>query len=275
MSDKTASPVADLRVLENVPGYRRALQRGYCLEESWREQTYLGLTEKICGIPIGPLTFQAYRQLSYVGSPFLCGQPAFIDDVALFLFRLSPAYDRARAAKERAIGTEPPLLRMFPFLRTWFPNYWPSAEDRGVAAFVQVRREFIEQVRAIDFHKSVRAIRRFVARMLIDRPLGSKRTVSSDPADTSFAADVIHIIATAYGWSEEKIDQLPMPKIFQALRLIQRDKPGCSKRDRAKRHPLAVRFTQKHRKISADAAEWIAGDFARIAAAAASSEPCN
>ena len=247
-----ASPASDLRILDNVPGYRRALQRGYAIEERWREQSYLDLSENICGIPVRPLTWQAYRQLCRIDSPFVCGgRRPEIHDVAFFLFRISPAFERARAAKEKAIADQPGQFQTF--LRRLFRRPNPSATERGAAAFIKVRQEFVEQVRGLDYFQAVRAINRFVDRMLLDRPIGSKGS-RTDPADTSVDADIVHMIAGAYGWTRDYIVNLPMPEIFQALRSIQRDMTGCPKRAKARVHPLAVRFTRKHREISRAAA---------------------
>jgi hypothetical protein len=86
-----------------VPGYDRCRARGFRLEESFREFSYLGAPEFICGVEVGPLTLQAYLQLCAARSPFLVGgRHPFIQDVAVFLFRLSPAYDAAHAAKAEA-----------------------------------------------------------------------------------------------------------------------------------------------------------------------------
>jgi hypothetical protein len=269
----------DLRVLDNVPGYRRTLARAYEVEDSYRERSYLGLSEKICGIPIGPLTLQAFLQFSRIGSPFICGwrRPA-INDVAYFLFRLSPAFERARAAKQKELNLESRkpgkieswLRSRFPnsFLASWLPDN-STPEERAAAAFIKVRREFAEQVRGIDYFAAVRAIDRFVDRMLLDKPIGSKGSLS-DPADTSVPTDIIHLIAGAYGWSRDEILELPMPEVFQALRKIQRDMPGCPKRARAKVHPYATRLTRKHRRISEAAAVAAASPVAAAVSAASS-----
>src|ERR1700730_7053612 len=89
--------------LSAVSGYKRCLARGYKLEESHREYSYLDAPEFICGVEVRPLTLQMYLQLCAARSPFLVGGRApFIQDVGVFLFRLSPAYDLAFAAKREA-----------------------------------------------------------------------------------------------------------------------------------------------------------------------------
>ncbi|MEN3369940.1 MAG: hypothetical protein V7609_2083 [Verrucomicrobiota bacterium] len=236
--------------LHKVPGYTRTRERAFKVEESYREYSYLDLSDKICGIAVGPLTFQVYLQLCRIESPFLCGgRPPFIHDVAFFLFRLSPAYDQAREAKRAAMKPQPRWRRLT-FSFSAFPYFSicsSSPEERGAVAFIEVRRKFIERVRGLNFQKAVRGINRFVDRMLLDKPISSKRkNLSFDPADVSVAGDIIHLIAGAYGWKRDEILQLPMPEVFQALRKIQRDMPGCPKRAHAKVHPIAARLTRKH-----------------------------
>jgi hypothetical protein len=249
--------------LRKVPGYTRARDRAFKIEEAYREYSYLDLSENICGVAVGPLTFQAYLQLCRIESPFLCGGPPFIHDVAFFLFRLSPAYERAREAKRaelnkksREVGKlEALVIRQFPFLRSYFPN--PSSpEERAANAFIKVRQEFIERVRGLDFVAAVRGINRFVDRMLLDKPIAAtkRKQLFSDPEDTSVGADIVHLIASAYGWKRAAIMEMPMPEVFQALRKIQRDMPGCPKRARQRVHPIAARFTRKHCAIAEAAA---------------------
>jgi hypothetical protein len=295
-------------ILSEVPGYDRCLQRGYRLEESFREFSYLDAPEFICGVEVRPLTLQMYLQLCDARSPFLVGGRApFIQDVGVFLFRLSPAYDAAHAAKAeartkvskaatlsyrelRAIARENGLLsadfkgpcdphrfltlkKICAHLRNLRRKNLTSLLEQNVElisrnAFKRVQRRFIANILHLRFATVERAIRRFTARMLFDKPPQSKRkNLSLDPSDTSAAADVIHIIAGAYDWSRDEILRLPMPEVFQALRNIQRDQPKCPKRARAKVHPLATRFTARHRAIANAAAEKLA--------AARESAPCS
>jgi hypothetical protein len=276
-----------------VPGYTRALQRGYRLEDSFREFSYLDAPEFICGVEVGPLTLQAYLQLCAARSPFLVGgRHPFIQDVAVFLFRLSPAFAQAHAAKEEArtkvataatlpyrellrIARENDLLPRFSILH---PRSAILAQTRSAlirlleqnveaiaeSAFTRARRPFIELILFFDFEegfrRAVRSIDRFLDRMLLDQPPWSKsKNPSLDPRDTCFATEVIHMLASAYGWSRDEILALPMPEVFQTIRKIQRDDPRCPERYLAKVHPLANRFTRRHRAIARKAARAAAG----------------
>lgn len=272
--------------LNKVPGYRRALARGFRIEESYREYSYLGAPEFICGVEVGPLTLQAYLQLCAARSPFLVGgRYPFIQDVAVFLFRLSPAYDAAFAAKAAA-RAEIATLRSLPHSRlraiarenglkvggAFVPRLFSAIgrsrrgdrlrqlleqHTEGIArnAFSRVRRQFIDGILQLPFSTAVRAITRFIDRMLLDKPLVSRgRNLSHDPSDTSFANDIVHMIAGAHGASRDEILRTPMPEIFQTLRNIHRDNPNCPKRYRAKVHPFATRFTRRHRALAEAAA---------------------
>jgi hypothetical protein len=267
----------DLRVFANVPGYTRALERAYRLEESYREFTYLDAPEFICGVEVRPLTLQMYLQLCAARSPFLVGgRYPFIQDVAVFLFRLSPAYDQAGAAKAEArtkVSTAARLSRreliriarengLISHSRSFVIRHsslvillQKHTESIAQNAFSQVRREFIDRIITLPFRPAVRAINRFLFRMLLDRPpVGKNKNASIDPSDTSAGGDMIHMLAAAYGWQRAAILQLPMPEVFQSLRNIYRDNPHCSKPLLAKRHPLANRLTRKHRAIARRAA---------------------
>jgi hypothetical protein len=249
-------------LLSAVPGYDRARARGFKLEESFREYSYLGAPEFIRGVEVRPLTLQMYLQLCAARSPFLVGGRApFIQDVAVFLFRLSPAYDQAFAAKREAYNRGENshgwtriftgnrfFIRVSSVLIRGKPRLSP--DELALAAFKRVQREFIDRILQLPFAPTARAIHRFVDRMLLDKPISSSRKSLLDPSDTSSAADIIHLLAGAYHWSRDEILRLPMPEIFQALRNIQRDGQNCPKRARVKVHPFAMRFTRKHLAIA-------------------------
>src|SRR5439155_20425435 len=70
---------------------------------------------------------------------------------------------------------------------------------------------------------TVRPLSRYLDRMLIDKPPGNAGPNSkSKKPDSSFAASAIHQLASAYGWSDELILDLPTPRLFQYMRKIHR-----------------------------------------------------
>jgi len=203
--------------LSQIPGYDRALRRAGALEDSWREFPFLGITDSICGIDVNLLTLRMFIQLCNVRSPFLVGGPIGPGDIAVFLWRLSPQYDGAQRTA-------------------------PPTRAKGRARH-SVRAAFVASIIDLSYGQTRRAINRFLDRMLIDKPAVTDGP--SSPTDVSFAASFIHQVASAYGWSEDTILDLPMPALFQYVREIQRDKAAAAGKSRPKFNPLRSRLTRK------------------------------
>ncbi len=72
------------------PDYRQALDR----EELIRSAAFLGVTELICGVEVMPLTLEHLCRLQCVGSPFVSGGTPLPEDVAVFLWAVSPEYSQ-------------------------------------------------------------------------------------------------------------------------------------------------------------------------------------
>lgn len=84
----------------SIPGYREAVER----EQSAREQTFLGLTEFVCGVEVNPLTPRLFLILEEGESPFVCGGIPDHADVAQFFWIVSIDFVSGRGdlAKEFA-----------------------------------------------------------------------------------------------------------------------------------------------------------------------------
>jgi len=177
--------------LSQIPGYSRACKRADRLEDYWRDFAFLGIDEKLffgCrrSLEVRQLTLRMFIELCAVRSPFIVGGPIRPEHVAQVLWRISRDYE----------------LR--------------SSKPRG-----EIRKAFVASIADISYKGSVRAINRYMDRMLIDKPPHSSRG-NDAKADTSFAAAMIHGLAKSYGWSPDQILDLPMPQLFQYLRNIQR-----------------------------------------------------
>ena len=190
---------------KDIPGYLRAQSRGTRLAESWRELAFLSTIETLCGVQVRQLSLRMFAELCRARSPFLCGGSIGGEDVVLFLWRLSPGFDRLDA-------------------------------DR--------RARFVESVHPLAyerdrFHRSVRSIKRFVNRMLVDKPPSSGG--SNSISDVSFVGAFVHEFASAYGWDEDQILDKPLPQLFQLLRQILRDRNPKLPRF----NPIAARLTRR------------------------------
>ncbi len=179
------------------------------LEDFWRDFAFLGLTcyLRMAGrheVEVRLLTLRMFVQLCAVRSPFLTGGRVGPEHVAQILWRLSPAYD-TRTTDSHA------------------------------------RITFVQSIAGLPFVSAVRAINRFLDRMLIDRPPHQAKQ-SKEKSDTSFAASIIHSLSVNYGWSGEEILDLPIPRIFQYLRRIQREREP----EAALWNPMRDRFLARY-----------------------------
>jgi hypothetical protein len=185
--------------LSQVPGYNRICARADRLEDAWRDRAFIDANDKICGVEVRLITLRMFIELNISRNPFLVGGTVGREHVAAFFWRLSPQYLRPSEYPDTAAGEPTP------------------------------RERFVEMLIAtVPFRRSVRAINRFLNRMLIDKP-PSSGSATDAKADTSFAASAVHQLAAAYGWDEDKILDMPMPRMFQYLRKIHREKdPGLA-----------------------------------------------
>lgn len=175
--------------LTEIPGYKRACERAERIESYRRDFAFLGITETLRffggrSIEVRQLTLRMYIQLCAVRSPFMVGGMIGPEHVAQILWRISPEYD----------------LRL---------------EN------TDARAKFVESIADIPYKSSVRAINRYIDRQLMDRPPAPVKRNDTRP-DTSFAASLIHALSSGYGWSGEEILDLPLARLFQYLRRIQR-----------------------------------------------------
>ena len=167
-----------------IPGYREAVQH----ETTVREASFLSLTETVCGFECLPFTPLHYSMLECSGSPFVRGGVPMPEDVAVFLWCVSPGY----AAQS--------------LFRRW---------------------RFVRRVRLVDYRTSVQAIHDYLDDAFADAP-GVKSGQSSAAANYSGTAAMVDLCAGQYGWTEAAVLRLPFKRLFQYARCIKErhaDKP--------------------------------------------------
>jgi hypothetical protein len=178
-------------------------------------------------LEVRPLSLRMFLQLCAVRSPFLVGGAIRPEHVAQVLWRLSPQYD--------ARNNLPLPLPL---------NLKRADEEVEEEEELSPRQRFIASIAALPFRPAVRAISRFLDRMLIDRP-PSRGGGDGSKADTSFAAALIHTLASAYGWSDDQILDTPMPRLFQYIRKIQREAAAEHGQALPTFNPLRDRLTKR------------------------------
>lgn len=167
--------MADLRDI--VPGYRDALER----EEFRRNAAFLGVSELICGVEVQPLTLEHVCRLQCVGNPFLCGGVPSVEDVAVFLWAVSPQYSP----------------------RSKWRRFW-----------------FIRSIRKLPFIPAVEAIRAYIEEAFEDTIGGEQGGFIK--SDWSGFASLVATLASEFGWTEREIMQMPIKRVWQYARIIQK-----------------------------------------------------
>ena len=110
-----------------IPGLRDAVEQ----ETTVREAAFLSVTETVCGFECLPFTPLHYSMLDCSGSPFVHGGVPMAEDVAVFLWCVSPGFD-------------------------------PSARLR--------RWHFTRRTRGLDYETAVMAIRAYIDDAFADAP---------------------------------------------------------------------------------------------------------
>lgn len=171
--------------LENqVPGLREALDR----EASTRDESFLDLPRLICGFEALPLTPRHLLLLNGVSSPFICGGVPLPEDVALYLWILSPQFLAGQSFRAR----------------------WR-------------RSRFLRRARSIEYIPAVEAIRDHLDDAFMDAPSGEGGTAQPVACLT---ASLVDLFASEYGWPQSETLSTPLARLWQYRRLItRRDNP--------------------------------------------------
>jgi len=161
-----------------IPGYREAVER----ENLIREVAFLDIPEFICGIEVLPLTPRHFLLLDAIGSVFVSGGVPSPEEVARFLWVVSPE---------------------FRTVKTW--------RDR------RVRKRFVKRCRKVLWADACIEIDRYIDDAFQDSP--GHKSGQSGAGDWAWVAVMVDNIASEYHWSERDILNTPVKSLFQYSRL--------------------------------------------------------
>ena len=160
---------------------------GYAQAQAWEASTrsaaFLDVAHSVCGVGVLPLTLGKLGVLIAAQNPFLCGGVVTEKAVTDLLWTASPYF---RLGDVDAYGA---------FCRTF-------ADLPGFHDLAASRHEIEE----------------FLDVMFLDAPAG--RSGPPKVPVTSSEAVFVDLFAEEYGWSDEKIMGLALPKLYQLLRRI-------------------------------------------------------
>lgn len=176
-----------MSLLDVIPGYREAIER----EAEIRENGFVLPYHSLCGFKVEPITLRHLIVLFSIKSPFLCGGAVTPEQVAMFLWVMSTEF-----------------------------SFKP---DVGLAEKITAWRKerFFRKCSLLKYTDTVNQIDEFIASSLQDS-LPSKGEFNKAPA-ACFAADICHIFAKKYGWTDEYTMRLPVVRLYQYLKLMRID----------------------------------------------------
>jgi hypothetical protein len=146
-------------------------------------------------VEVRPLTLAKFAFLHARGSPFARGGVPTAEDVALFLWMVSPAYDRAMH---------------------WQNALTPFSWRLGRAGLWLTRYCFVRRLRGLRMAETVQAINAWLDEALRDAPKGGG---SIGPAYWSAWAHYVGVTACETGFSERALLTMPTKRLFQYFRI--------------------------------------------------------
>lgn len=170
--------------LAEIPGYADALRK----EREARDLAFCDWPVPLCGLSVNQFTLTHLLILGNCDNAFVAGGVPTPEDVAFFLWVVSPEYapNDARARNR--------------FLK----------RIAGKVRYVQACQEISE----------------YMESAFQDAP--SPNSTPTFKAYTSFAATYCDLFAAEYGWDDSQVMRKPVARLFQLYRRIQRrNEPRC------------------------------------------------
>jgi hypothetical protein len=149
-------------------------------ESQARELPYIFLDTELCGFRVMEMTALHFVLLVNIKSPFVTGGIIHPAHISQFLWVMSPLFSLYKERK---------------FLKRWHTA----------------------RTGKLIYEKAVKEIKDFVSEAFQDSPGGRGKTESSA---ASFCAYLVHLLASKYGWDEDRIMRMPLKKVFQYVKII-------------------------------------------------------
>jgi hypothetical protein len=187
-----------MNVLE-IPGYAEAVVK----ERVIRDASFLGITESVGPFEVVPMTLRHYLVLRAMRSPLLGKETPSPDDLASFLWLLSPQYTpaggRVKARFVRACRKSFYPPRYLPLVNTARAR---ARHQRKCDAKLAVAAEIITKART------------YVDESMQDRP-PVQSTVGFQAEHISDGAYFCALFGREYGWTQEETLNTPLKRVFQ------------------------------------------------------------
>jgi len=165
-------------------------QEAVAYESEKRQEAWLGLEPDLCGLPVAPLTLRKILYLNLAGNPFITGEgQATTYHVAEFLWVVSQTFQPAH---------------------------------------LKARKRFFRRIRKMEIPLAIEGIDDYLAAAFFDSDPGADTPQRSAPK-VDWISNCIHLFASNYGWSAERVLDLPYRQITQLNRCLRAQDPDTYK----------------------------------------------
>lgn len=200
------------------------MNRAIYEESAIREASFLGLTYDICDVPVRQLTPYKYILLDFINSPFI---------------KKTEELDDASIAKH-----------VFDFI--WIVSAdFKENDAEAKATFIK------EKLADLDFVKAMEDIYQYINDMFLDAPplrATVEQTKQYKPQHWAWIVSYIDNLSEAYGWTDEYILHLPMPRILQYNNAIYARKMSSGGKSPAlvnpRSDPIYLKIKQEHMRLA-------------------------
>ena len=213
--------------LDQIPGLQEAAAAARHTEVRTREDAWLDLTHDVGGLKIRTMNVRDFILLERIGSPFLYRRLPTLADVALFLWALSPAFDRwcektgwrkwlpsLQSLESFRHGRRVRKLLRFAELEKQIASHFKNPANADVKFEIADDSAFMRAVKQCFDYKD---------KLFFDQPAAM---AAGRDSGLSYLCAWYDAIASEYPAfsDEEKFYRLPLPKLFSMLKAIQQRK---------------------------------------------------
>ena len=198
--------------LDQIAGLNEALVEAKREQFKTREDGWLELTHDICGFKSRTMTVRDYILLERHQSPFLYRKEPRMSDLALFLWVLSPQFDRWCNRKHFIFLQHIHAFFYGKIVQWKFGRNIPESSEPAV----------VECFKYID-------------KMFFDCPASTR---GSSESCLTYMAGWFDQLQSEYGTGEEQIWKMGLPRLFQSLQAITR-----------RNNPSTPQFNQKTDRV--------------------------
>jgi hypothetical protein len=197
--------------------------------QKWDEAFILDAPAFIMGIEVRQFTLRHFSLLTAIKSPFLRNGPLRSTDVAIFLWTVSPE-------REQALRVRDVLEHV--------------SNKLGALVFSFMRYRFVKRLRKLNANDTATAIEAYLDDALYSAPKGGGS--GGTAPYWSMHAGFVGLIASEFGWTEDKILSLPTNRGFQYLAFAKKSRDPDAKLFRPSDATIGKWLRETNERIAAE-----------------------